>query len=1029
MSQVLKASTGFAWLAACLQPLASEAAQQSVDPGTLARELVRSAGVSAGICVHMGVTDGRLTAALREAGFSAVHGLAADEAAVTKARGYLASRAGRGDISVEESSFRRLPYADNLVNLIVVDDLSVLLSKGLSLTEVGRVLCPGGVACFGWRGDADPSVPDRLKAAGMEGYGNFQQPVGWIKWVKPRPKEMDDWPCFDHGPDGNPVSQDTLIGPATSLRWRNGPGWGLHGPDILMGWVSGGGRLFYRLRTRSPDGHSLRDMLVARDAYNGLLLWQQPVRHWTDNYGDRSVLVSGGRLYTPLEPGGPLCALDAATGNLIRKYDKGGGSPSCVLAQGNTLFMSTRTKSWAADADTGAVRWESPSGGPLVLADGQLFCLAAPGNLVCLDPLTGQSRWQQALTERHNRYNNPFYYRGALVVVLLAPTDSNKYGIGCNGYSAKDGHLLWSLRPKGIWRKGGCFMGEVFGAQGLVWVHADVEPDASKNNAGKRPSAWLGLDPMTGQITRRFDDATGDPEMADVLANGIHRCNKGTATENYALFGTYEFFDWATGKYHLSNVTRSACGVNSGMLPANGLVYTPPFTCTCRDFMERGLLAMACRPSSVKEDDTGRLQRGPATAPPAAGPAGSADDWPSYRHDVARSGATTASVPAQLEILWQTSVGDQITAPVVAGGLIVVGSDTHRVTALNAADGKPAWSFTAGGPVDTPPTIHAGLCLFGCRDGWVYCVRAGDGQRVWRFRAAPVDERIVVDGGLESAWPVHGSILVLNGVAYAVAGRHTGLDGGLTLLALKPESGDVVWKRDMEHLPGNIKRSNLPVALLTSDGKSFYMSRWEFDVNTGAEKPYSWRKARFVRFGDSGFRDNNWAEYDNTKDRLQWTDGRADGELLASGADITCGVSALTRGGNGPRAGMGHYRLFGKKSTEDKGWSVAVPLRMRAIAMAGSTVFVAGQPDPEIPEIKGINDSRQLEAAIAGVGSERLNPEGGELRAFSIADGSLLASLPLDGAPAFDGMAVANGRLYLSMQDGRLLCLSGRKMQ
>ena len=35
-----------------------------------------------------------------------------------------------------------------------------------------------------------------------------------------------------------------------------------------------------------------------------------------------------------------------------------------------------------------------------------------------------------------------------------------------------------------------------------------------------------------------------------MLAGGTHRCNRGRATERGYLFGTFEFYEWKTGKYH-----------------------------------------------------------------------------------------------------------------------------------------------------------------------------------------------------------------------------------------------------------------------------------------------------------------------------------------------------------------------------------------------------------------------------------------------------------------------------------------------
>jgi hypothetical protein len=48
----------------------------------------------------------------------------------------------------------------------------------------------------------------------------------------------------------------------------------------------------------------------------------------------------------------------------------------------------------------------------------------------------------------------------------------------------------------------------------------------------------------------------------------------------------------------------------------------------------------------------------------------------------------------------------------------------------------------------------------------------------------------------------------------------------------------------------------------------------------------------------------------------------------------------------------------------------------------------------------------------------------GALSIFSIADGRRLAEFPLDSPPAYDGLAVANGRLFLSLEDGSMMCFA-----
>jgi hypothetical protein len=62
---------------------------------------------------------------------------------------------------------------------------------------------------------------------------------------------------------------------------------------------------------------------------------------------------------------------------------------------------------------------------------------------------------------------------------------------------------------------------------------------------------------------------------------------------------------------------------------------------------------------------------------------------------------------------------------------------------------------------------------------------------------------------------------------------------------------------------------------------------------------------------------------------------------------------------------------------------------------------------------------------VAGPGNEA-DPAGGMLSSYSAADGSKLSELRFGDAPVFDGMAAANGRLYLSTQSGKILCLGAR---
>ncbi|MHC4496628.1 MAG: hypothetical protein ACYSYM_12495, partial [Planctomycetota bacterium] len=51
---------------------------------------------------------------------------------------------------------------------------------------------------------------------------------------------------------------------------------------------------------------------------------------------------------------------------------------------------------------------------------------------------------------------------------------------------------------------------------------------------------------------------------------------------------------------------------------------------------------------------------------------------------------------------------------------------------------------------------------------------------------------------------------------------------------------------------------------------------------------------------------------------------------------------------------------------------------------------------------------------------------GGLLQVVSATDGGKLAELSLESAPVWDGMAAAYGQVYLSLKNGKIMCLGPR---
>jgi outer membrane protein assembly factor BamB len=59
-----------------------------------------------------------------------------------------------------------------------------------------------------------------------------------------------------------------------------------------------------------------------------------------------------------------------------------------------------------------------------------------------------------------------------------------------------------------------------------------------------------------------------------------------------------------------------------------------------------------------------------------------------------------------------------------AGLIAVVGDAAGRLAALDAATGKPAWEFDAGGGFVASPAIAAGHVVAASDDGTIWCFRS-----------------------------------------------------------------------------------------------------------------------------------------------------------------------------------------------------------------------------------------------------------------------------------------------------------------
>ena len=194
-------------------------------------------GIEGGLVVHLGCGDGSATPALRVNGRYIVHGLDSDPANIENARKQIGRDNQNGTVSVYQCDSGVLPYAENVVNLLIVES-----GESVPADEIRRGLAPLGCVML-TKTATNQNIAENLKKLGF----STSEKSGWVVCRKPWPEGIDEWSHWLHGPDGNPVANDTEVGPPRRQRWKAGPRWEraheFNPSHTTM--VSAGGRLFY----------------------------------------------------------------------------------------------------------------------------------------------------------------------------------------------------------------------------------------------------------------------------------------------------------------------------------------------------------------------------------------------------------------------------------------------------------------------------------------------------------------------------------------------------------------------------------------------------------------------------------------------------------------------------------------------------------------------------------------------------------------------------------------------------------------
>jgi outer membrane protein assembly factor BamB len=879
----------------------------------------------------------------------------------------------------EQGSATRIGLADNLAD-------AVIATAETPRAEVLRVLRPGGKALHG-----DQEV------------------------TKPFAEGADEWTHPYHGPDNNPQSKDQLARGPFMTQFMATPWYGAM-PQLS---VMAGGRIFkvWGNRTSQQPQWGVMDTLLCSNAWNGTELWRRKLS--AGFMIQRNTMVATADL---LYLGDDVSCkrIDAATGEVRDEIVVPEGISDgpvwkwLALEKGMLYALVGEKEKPVQEVKTGAFRgagwpwWKTPDYGygfgrtvfamdvatkkiawtyrdqdpidsrALCMAGGRIFIYSHKKFVGAIDAATGKIQWkstdEKALAAIGEHDAAQHWMKGYSASSYAKATEKAIYFAGAQrtrivAVSATDGKLLW----------------EMPGGNSQLVLRDDVVYALGEGSAGNVPISSYKIHSTTGEILAKFPSRD--------------RCTRATGSAQFIFTrggkgGSTATFDVTSAEPRMGVISPMRPACHDGVVVANGLLYWGPWMCRC-DGTQIGVISLASGgtfdyAAEAKESD--RLDgSGGAAAPLEVADA----DWPTFRKDNARSTRIAGLLPKPLTPKWEyvPKTAAVATAPVAAGGLVFTAASDGTVRAISAADGKERWKAFTGGDVKYPPSIADGRAFVGSGDGWVTCFEAATGKPLWRFRAAPAERKIPLFGSLSSTWPVGSGVLVHDGVAYAAAGN-ANLDG-THVYALDAATGTIRWQNHTSgHLEGEKSGAGVQGHLLLHDG-----AIWMAGGNLVPLARYDLKDGTFSRAGGSRGKDLYLLDgrVQQSGTGLYWRP--EDWHYIAfAGFPLEKGFLAVTEqtiGRAEERDGQGRPRYL---------WNARPAMDTNAVIVAKDGLLVAG-------------------VDRSGTGADVKTT--GVLAAVSVVDGKILWKTALPGAPSGWGLARdRNGRYFLSLQDGRVLCFT-----
>jgi len=392
------------------------------------------------------------------------------------------------------------------------------------------------------------------------------------------------------------VSEDLVAGPPEKLQWTGGPSWTRHHEAVssFQTMVTSAGRLFYLLDEGPHVSLFLPPdwQLIARNAYNGKVLWKRPFKRWVSplfryksgpTQMTRRLVAVGDRLFVAANLDEGVTVIDAAAGRTMRRLEKTAACEEVLHHKGVLYLITTDSptlyqtghryseeNAWAGqekwiravDPESGGLLWRRKTPvAPMSFAVSDRGVFFHDGKCVrALDCDTGKELFRSEPVVLDNMIataTTPTLAVHEDVVLFWGGDDQpgfRKSGSSAaannlrtlTALSAVDGKVLWSYKTPPFSTGFECPK-DILVVDGLVWL-------GKMMGGGEDAGVWTGRNLHSGEIERQFKP------YKDIY--WFHqRCHRSKATEKFIVSGRtgIEFISPKTGWESMNHWVRGAC--------------------------------------------------------------------------------------------------------------------------------------------------------------------------------------------------------------------------------------------------------------------------------------------------------------------------------------------------------------------------------------------------------------------------------------------------------------------------------------